>query len=138
MMGETLRQCKGISFLLLMVAVSASTALAADAQSRITKEELRVLIEYTDPTILDVRTETDWKKSAFRVKGALREEPGRVGSWFQKYPKKDTLILYCASPKEMTSSGLAQALTARGFKKVYALSGGWNEWMMSRYPIEGK
>jgi len=138
MMDKTVLPCRGITFLLLMVAMGACIAMAADAVSRITKEELRVLIEYTDPTIVDVRTERDWKKSNFRIKGSLRERPDSENPWFQKYPKGDTIILYCASPKEVTSAGLAQRLLARGFKKVYTLSGGWNEWMKSRYPIEGK
>ncbi|MGA1843857.1 MAG: rhodanese-related (seleno)protein [bacterium] len=138
MLDETLMRCRVISFLLLMLAVSACTTLAADAESRITKEELRVLIEYTDPTILDVRTETDWKKSGFMIKGALREAAEKVNSWLQKYPKEDTIILYCASPNISTSAGLAQRLKSKGFKKVYTLSGGWDEWMRSRYPIEGK
>lgn len=138
MLDESVLPYRGISFLLLMIAMSVCTVLAADAVSRITKEELRVLIEYTDPTILDVRTETDWKKSDFRIKGSMRERPEKVNSWFQKYPKSDTVILYCASPKEAISAGLAQRLMTKGFKKVYTLSGGWNDWMRSRYPIEGK
>ncbi|MGA1795892.1 MAG: rhodanese-related (seleno)protein [bacterium] len=138
MLDQTLMRCRGISLLLLMLAVSVCSAMAADAASGITKEDLRVLIEFTDPTILDVRTETDWKKSDFMIKGALREGPEKVTSWLQKYPKEDTIILYCASPNVSTSAGLAQRLKSKGFKKVYTLSGGWDEWMRSRYPIEGK
>jgi 3-mercaptopyruvate sulfurtransferase SseA len=33
---------------------------------------------------------------------------------------------------------VAQNLIEIGFKKVYALRGGWKEWSESGYPVEGK
>jgi 3-mercaptopyruvate sulfurtransferase SseA len=31
---------------------------------------------------------------------------------------------------------LAQRLIEKGYTKVYALKGGWNEWVKSKYPLE--
>jgi rhodanese-related sulfurtransferase len=33
---------------------------------------------------------------------------------------------------------VARQFISKGFKKVYALKGGWNEWFKADYPIEPK
>jgi 3-mercaptopyruvate sulfurtransferase SseA len=33
---------------------------------------------------------------------------------------------------------VAQELFSLGFKKVYALKGGWKEWVDEKYPVEKK
>jgi rhodanese-related sulfurtransferase len=33
---------------------------------------------------------------------------------------------------------VARKLIEKGFSKVYALKGGWNEWEKAGYPIESK
>jgi rhodanese-related sulfurtransferase len=33
---------------------------------------------------------------------------------------------------------VAQQLADAGFKKLEVLKGGWNEWVMSQYPVEKK
>jgi 3-mercaptopyruvate sulfurtransferase SseA len=33
---------------------------------------------------------------------------------------------------------VAQKFQAKGFKKVYALKGGWNEWEKNKFPVEKK
>jgi 3-mercaptopyruvate sulfurtransferase SseA len=33
---------------------------------------------------------------------------------------------------------VAQQLASSGFKKVEVLVGGWNEWLLSQYPVEKK
>lgn len=33
---------------------------------------------------------------------------------------------------------MAQRLLAEGYKNVYALKGGWNEWVRAGYPVEKK
>jgi 3-mercaptopyruvate sulfurtransferase SseA len=33
---------------------------------------------------------------------------------------------------------VAQELMGKGFTKVQALKGGWNEWVESKYPVENK
>lgn len=61
-----------------------------------TKEELKPHIGVPGFVIIDVRTSSDWKKSDFKVKGALREEPDAVKEWASKYPKDKAIVLYCA------------------------------------------
>jgi rhodanese-related sulfurtransferase len=33
---------------------------------------------------------------------------------------------------------VAQELISLGFKKAYALKGGWKEWSQAKYPVEEK
>jgi rhodanese-related sulfurtransferase len=70
-----------------------SSGLSAEV-SRMTKEELRPLIEKGDVIVVDVRTGRDWKSSEYKIQTAVREDPSRVASWAKKYPKDKTLFLY--------------------------------------------
>lgn len=69
---------------------------AADEVPRMTKEQLKALLNDPDVVILDVRTSRDWKGSEKKIKGAIRENPKGFESWAHKYPKDRTLVLYCA------------------------------------------
>jgi rhodanese-related sulfurtransferase len=63
---------------------------------RITKEELKAMMDKPDVVIIDVRYGKDWTKSDIKIKGAVRENPTDVKSWVDKYEKDTTLVLYCA------------------------------------------
>jgi len=69
---------------------------AADEAPRMTKEQLKALLDDPDVVILDVRTSRDWKGSEKKIKGAVRENPKRFKSWAHTYSKEKTLVLYCA------------------------------------------
>jgi hypothetical protein len=70
--------------------------VAADEVPRMTKEQLRPLLDDPDVVILNVRTSRDWKRSEKKIKGAVRENPKGFESWAHKYPKDKALVLYCA------------------------------------------
>ncbi len=61
-----------------------------------TKEQLLPLLGKPDVIIIDVRTNYDWDHSKVKIKGAVREEGMKFGSWMNKYPKDKTIVLYCA------------------------------------------
>jgi hypothetical protein len=70
-----------------------------DARSDVptmTKEELKAHIDVKDFYVIDVQTASDWKKSEYKIKGALREDPGTVRDWASKYQKDKVIVLYCA------------------------------------------
>ncbi len=70
-------------------------ALAAEV-SRMSKEELQAMLGNPELIIIDVRADGDWTASDSKIKGALREDPGKVETWIDKYPKDKTLVFYCA------------------------------------------
>jgi rhodanese-related sulfurtransferase len=69
---------------------------AADEVPRMTKEQLKALLDAPDVVVLDVRRGKNWKESEKKIRGAVRENPKRFKSWAHKYPKGKTLVLYCA------------------------------------------
>jgi 3-mercaptopyruvate sulfurtransferase SseA len=78
---------------LSMACVPAQTATSKDVP-KITKEQLRSMLDNPDVIILDVRPEEQWKASELKIRGAVHEDPDTVESWADKYQKDKTLILY--------------------------------------------
>lgn len=63
---------------------------------RVTKEDLKALLDDPITTVIDVRQEVDWRQSDLKIKGALREDPTQgAGSWGKKYLKDKNIVLYC-------------------------------------------
>ena len=62
---------------------------------RMTKEELLPMLGRPDLIILDVLVGDEWKKSPWKIKGAVRENPEKgVQPVAEKYPKEKTYVLY--------------------------------------------
>lgn len=64
--------------------------------ARISKEEVRKMLGNPGCIIIDVRQQADWNASKEKIEGAVREDPDKVASLMDKYPKDKTLIFYCA------------------------------------------
>ena len=64
--------------------------------SRMTKEDLKSMMENSQVVVIDVRTGRDWNGSQTKIKGAVREEPKKARAWADKYDKQKTYVLYCA------------------------------------------
>jgi predicted sulfurtransferase len=63
---------------------------------RVTKDELKSMLDNPDVIIVDVRTSKDWDESRLRIQGAVREDPQKeTKSWAKKYSKNKTIVLYC-------------------------------------------
>ena len=78
-----------------LVALGSMPAMSQEIP-KMSKEELQKVLDKPDVIIVDVRSETDWKASTTKIKGAVREEVDSVDSWINKYPKDKTLVFYCA------------------------------------------
>lgn len=70
--------------------------VSAGEVPRMTKGELKSLLDDAQVVIIDVRTGRDWRLSRSKIKGAVREDPKDVKSWSGKYDKNKTYVLYCA------------------------------------------
>ena len=86
------------SFLaVLMLGTMAAPVLAADDVPRISKEDLKNLVDAgADVAILDVRHTGDWKTTDIKIKGAERADPRDFSVWASRYPRDKKLVLYCA------------------------------------------
>ena len=81
----------------ILVGIGAfSTPAVSKDVPRITKEELKALLDKPDLVIIDVRQNEHWNGSDFKIKGAIREDNSDVKSWVYKYPKDKLIVLYCA------------------------------------------
>ena len=82
--------------LLVLIALAYGGVARADDPHMMTKEQLLPLLGRPDVIIIDVRTNYDWNTSKVKIKGAVREEGMKFGSWMKRYPKDKTIVLYCA------------------------------------------
>ena len=81
-------------FLLMILLVPVFTVAAG--VNTIDKDGLKELIGSENLVVLDVRTGSDWSESDFKIKGAIRVEPGDIESWAGGYPREKTYVLYCS------------------------------------------
>jgi hypothetical protein len=88
------------TILLCVAAVSVGllggVAYAQENVPRMTKEDLKPLLGNPDVVIIDVRAQGDWDNDTLMIKGTVREDPVKVPSWIDKYPKDKTLVFYCS------------------------------------------
>lgn len=80
---------------LVLTGIWALMALAQDIP-RMTKVELKGMMDKPDVIIIDVRANVDWLGSTLKIKGAVREDPRKVTSWAEKYSKEKILVFYCS------------------------------------------
>ncbi len=80
----------------LVFFVGLSNHAFSEEAPRMTKEELKALVDQPDVVIIDVRYGKDWTRSDAKIKGAIREDPEELKSWANKYAPHQTIVLYCA------------------------------------------
>lgn len=132
-------------FLKSLLLLPFATASLVNAQSqedlsRITAEELISKIGRGEKvTIIDVRSEGQYKAGANRIKGDIRmpsfEEPD-IASALKEIPKDQLLVAYCTCPDEASSLYLVEILKKLGYKNSFALKGGYYAWVRVDGPIE--
>jgi rhodanese-related sulfurtransferase len=84
-----------LTILLVLITFTFGFAGADDTRA-MTKEQLLPMLGKSDVIIIDVRSKYDWDESKVKIKGAVREDGLKFGSWMKKYPKGKTIVLYCA------------------------------------------
>jgi hypothetical protein len=81
---------------LIQATLYAETASGPENVPRMTKEQLKAQLGNPNLAIIDVRADHDWQDSNTKIKGAVRENPSKLDSWVNTYPKDKTIVLYCA------------------------------------------
>ena len=72
------------------------TQAGASEAPRITKDELKRMLDDPGVVVIDVRAYTDWLLSSEKIRGAVREDYRDFDDWSAKYPRDKTVVLYCA------------------------------------------
>jgi rhodanese-related sulfurtransferase len=137
-----------LSLLLLLVtcpphafippAVAGQTQADRPAKTINAKQLRRLMANGGEFVIVDVRTPKDYEASQTKIKGALRIAPGDLEWRLNDLPKKKTVVLYCACPRDQTSHQLAGRLREYGYQEVLVLWGGWGGWVQAAGQQEPK
>jgi predicted sulfurtransferase len=80
----------------LVMIFGLASVTCADSVGTMTIDELRQDLDDPDLVILDVRTGRDWKSSEFKIKGAVRADPGDYDQWVTQHAKEKRYVTYCA------------------------------------------
>ena len=93
---KNIRIFKFIFISAILLFFIAPQGVYAEDVPRMTKEELKAVIDSPDVVVVDVRSGRDWKSSESKIKNAVREESYKASSWADKYDKNKTYVIYCA------------------------------------------
>ena len=96
------------------------------SQKKINQEEFKDLIIKGNALVIDVRTSTEFSEA--HIKNAINVDffSKSFKATISKLDKKKTILVYCAAGGRSTSACLD--FKKLGFKKVYNLIGGYDDW----------
>lgn len=107
--------------------------------TRVTVDEVRERMERGEQfSFIDARNPTAWAEAETKLPGALRVPDDEVEQHLADIPHDRTAITYCSCPHEHSSSKVALALSAHGYKNVHPLFGGLEAWEKAGLPLEPK
>lgn len=129
---------KQIGRILLTIGALLFMAGPCLAYQTMTKEQLKDMLGKSGVYVIDIRTPDQWNYTTNKIPGAIHEKKGEMATWGKKYPKDAVIVVYCNCDNESTSGAVAQTFEEMGYKKAYALKGGWMAWLMAKYPTEKK
>jgi rhodanese-related sulfurtransferase len=108
------------------VAQKLKTISASDAHELLRKDPAAVLVCAYD-------TQEEFKKHDLEGAISLSDFRRRMDS----FPKDETIIFYCACPKDATSTKQAEECMTHGFVNTMVLEGGVNAWTKAGYALVG-
>jgi rhodanese-related sulfurtransferase len=128
-----------LATLIVYLPVPKTQAFQQNDKETITAEDLLAKLNKGEKILIfDVRTLGQYKASANRIKGDIRLEEEEIDTTLKNVPKDQEIVTYCTCPDEATSNYFAVKIKDRGFKKVFALKGGYYAWLRIDGPTEPK
>ncbi len=112
-----------------------NVADSADAPLFVTLERAAQIYQQQAAVFIDARE--DERFAAGHIAGAVHVSYYNPESWqpaLQNLQHDALLITYCDDDCD-SARRLAEALTARGFKKVYVMDKGYDSWRNAGYPV---
>ncbi len=107
--------------------------------ARITPEELKQKLDAGEQVFI---VDLQGARQRQGIPGAVRIDPRRLEQ-YRAYdrktpaplPRDREVVLYCASPHELTSARVALAMRRQGFRRVRPLAGGLLAWQERGFPV---
>ena len=102
------------------------TSFSLFSQKKITQEKFKELITKGNTLVIDVRTPVEFSEA--HIKNAINIDyfSKSFSETISKLDKQKTILVYCAAGGRSTSACLD--CKKLGFKKVYNLIGGYDDW----------
>ena len=102
------------------------TSFSLFSQKKITQVEFKELITKGNTLVIDVRTPVEFSEA--HIKNAINIDyfSKSFSETISKLDKQKTILVYCAAGGRSTSACLD--FKELGFKKVYNLIGGYDDW----------
>ncbi len=86
--------------------------------------EAKRMIDEENPIVIDVRTEQEYNEG--HIPGAQLYPLQEIENWYGKLDPDQTYIVICRSGNRSTQA--SEILSGKGFKSLYNVMGGMNEW----------
>ncbi len=81
----------------LLLLLPPAGALGAEKEVKyVNSAALKAMLGDPQVVVIDVRTPKDYNNSKTMIKGALRQDPGKVPTWAKTLPKDKKLVVYCS------------------------------------------
>ncbi|MFC1565359.1 rhodanese-like domain-containing protein [Candidatus Neomarinimicrobiota bacterium] len=89
-----------------------------------------------DMLFIDARDDISFREG--HIAGAIASIPydDIVDNIFINQGFSEPIVIYCDDKECGLSEELGYRLQAEGFSKIYVFSGGWNQWLMAKLPVE--
>jgi membrane protein DedA with SNARE-associated domain/rhodanese-related sulfurtransferase len=105
------------------------------ATARITPTELRRRMDLGEPFyVVDLRHPTTAAADRRSFPGSLHLTPEQVIGHRDQLPTDRDVVLFCDCPREAAAAQVAVRLRHFGFKRVYPLEGGLDDWQRVGFP----
>ena len=91
---------------------------------------------YDDVLFIDARDDISFSEG--HIAGAISSIPydDLVDNIFINHGFNEPIVIYCDDEECGLSEEFGYQLQAEGFSKIYVFSGGWNQWLMAKLPVE--
>lgn len=91
---------------------------------------------YDNVLFIDARDNTSYMEG--HITGAISSinHNEMVDIIFNNHGFNEPFVIYCDNEECGFSEDLAYELQAEGFSKIYVFSGGWNQWLVAKLPVE--
>lgn len=91
---------------------------------------------YDNVLFIDARDNTSYMEG--HITGAISpiNHNEMVDIIFNNHGFNEPFVIYCDNEECGFSEDLAYQLQAEGFSKIYVFSGGWNQWLVAKLPVE--
>ncbi len=127
----------GFGFFLVRRFVRWRSIVPQVGTDRITPEQLRdKLIAGEDILIVDMQRQANHAADTTAIPGAVRIDPDRLEQYKDIFlwPRRE-IVLYSASPGDLTSARVAFALRQKGVEDIHPLAGGLRGWLDRGFPV---